>query len=220
MGKKKLLVEGKNDQIVISTLCARHGIWVYNKEKPVEAMGGRGFDFECKNKLSIEKMLNLASISSELKESDLETIGFVMDADDDLEARWRSLANFLIRLGYPVLPAQPDPAGTVVALDETRTLGVWIMPNNRLQGMLEDFVGFLIPEGDSLWLHAKRCVADIAESDRPFGIAVAKANIHTWLAWREEPGTPMGSAISNTLLNSENAEALAFIAWIKRLFGI
>ena len=129
MGKKKLLVEGKNDQIVISTLCARHKIWVYNKEKPVEPPTERGFDFECINKFSIEKMLNLASISSELKESDLETIGFVMDADDNIEARWQSLSNFLIRLGYSILPAQPDSAGTVVALDETRTLGVWVMPD-------------------------------------------------------------------------------------------
>ncbi len=58
------------------------------------------------------------------------------------------------------------------------------------------------------------------EGPLALGNAAAKANIHTWLAWRQEPGTPMGSAISNTLLCSDKTEVLAFIAWLRRLFGL
>ena len=50
MGKKKLLVEGKNDQIVISTLCQHHDIWIYNEGNVVDPPEGKPFAFECKSK--------------------------------------------------------------------------------------------------------------------------------------------------------------------------
>lgn len=47
-----------------------------------------------------------------------------------------------------------------------------------------------------------------------------KAHIHTWLAWQEEPGTPMGLAITKRYLNADAPYVQQLMDWISRLFDI
>ena len=218
MGKKKLLVEGLNDAIVIGTLCKSHGFWVQHKEyrdreKPPEA----SFLFECKNKLSIEQLLDQMDV--EIDESDLDMMGIVVDADTNLAARWQSLSDRLHKCGYLPLPDVPDPQGTIIQRENGPTVGIWVMPDNQINGMLENFIALLIPDGDALWPYAQECVNGIAAEQRPFRSHIAKANIHTWLAWQETPGKPLGSAINARYLRPDAPQALVFIEWIKRLFN-
>jgi hypothetical protein len=57
--------------------------------------------------------------------------------------------------------------------------------------------------------------------DRPFKEKLKKAHVHTWLAWQEEPGTPMGLAITKKYLKNVHSEpCLRFISWIRRLYGL
>ena len=48
----------------------------------------------------------------------------------------------------------------------------------------------------------------------------SKAEIHTWLAWQEEPGTPMGQAITKQYLDTNKELAKKFIGWLDNLFGL
>ena len=48
----------------------------------------------------------------------------------------------------------------------------------------------------------------------------SKALIHTWLAWQQNPGRPMGTAIKAGYLQHDAPIALAFVAWLRRLFEI
>lgn len=92
------------------------------------------------------------------------------------------------------------------------------MPDNKMPGKLENFVELLIPDSDALWPGARAAVATIPESLRPFPIpATIKAEIHTWLAWQEEPGTRMGAAITKRYLQTGGKTADAFFEWIRRL---
>jgi hypothetical protein len=94
------------------------------------------------------------------------------------------------------------------------------MPDNSLPGMLEDFVRMLIPQGDELASEADGVLSTIedkglqryAPQDR------SKAFIHTWLAWQEEPGRPMGAAITRKYLIPDSSQADVFAAWLRRLF--
>lgn len=199
MSKKKLLVEGINDCHVFWNLFEQHAV---------------PETFKVKGKDGVSTLLK--ELKTELRESDLECVGVVLDADADLPARWRSIWDRLKELGYINLPVVPEAGGTIVVTDGLPKVGVWLMPNNQLNGMLEDFIAYLVPSGDKLWDYAQSCVAAI--ENKPFGIHLSKANIHTWLAWQEEPGTPMGSAIKFHYLQADVPEALSFIAWIKRLF--
>ena len=46
----------------------------------------------------------------------------------------------------------------------------------------------------------------------------SKALIHTWLAWQEDPGTPLGLAVTKRYLDGDHALAQQFVQWLLRLF--
>ncbi len=46
----------------------------------------------------------------------------------------------------------------------------------------------------------------------------SKARIHTWLAWQNPPGLPMGTSIKKNLFDTNKELCLLFIEWIKKLF--
>jgi hypothetical protein len=91
--------------------------------------------------------------------------------------------------------------------------------NNTVPGMLEHFIAFLVPQGDVLWEQAKKCLDEIEENRRFPEMHLAKAHIHTWLAWQQEPGTPIGQAITKRYLNAEAPQAQQLVRWINRLFN-
>lgn len=197
-----LLVEGSDDCHVCWNLFERHGV---------------AENFKVKDKEGISKLLDQLDV--ELLASDLETLGIMVDADTNIAARWQSLSHRLQNCGYPPLPAVPDPQGTIIESEGLPKVGIWVMPDNQINGMLEDFIAFLIPADDALWPYAQKCVEDIDPIQRSFGSHVIKANVHTWLAWQEHPGTPLGSAIKYCYLKDNVPQALAFVDWVKRLFA-
>lgn len=161
------------------------------------------------------------ALSAQLKASGLERIGLVVDADTDLQARWLKLCDALASFGYTSLPASPASGGTIVEQTDFPTMGIWVMPDNRLPGSVEDFVGFLRPPGDTLWTRAEEAVAQIPDQERLFKPqATIKARVHTWLAWQEEPGTPMGQAITKQYLKADAPHALQLLDWLRRLFDL
>ncbi len=72
----------------------------------------------------------------------------LLDADVAIESRWEALKNVLHTSGYISIPDVPDVNGTVLFEEGLPKFGAWIMPNNLLSGMLEDFIAFLVPKGD------------------------------------------------------------------------
>ncbi len=168
-----------------------------------------------------DSMFKPKSLSAQLKASGLERIGIVVDADTDLQSRWLKLCDALPRIGYTDLPTAPVPSGTIIEQVNYPTVGIWVMPDNRLPGTLEDFVGFLRPADDTLWTRAGEAVAQIPSQERLFKPQMTiKAHIHTWLAWQEEPGTAMGQAISKRYLDATSSHALLLVDWLRRLFDL
>jgi len=202
--KSLLLVEGKDELHVLSQLLEHHQV---------------PENFRIKNKEGIDNLLETLDV--ELIAGGLERLGVVIDADTAPTSRWRSLCDTFAQAGCP-LPDQADPLGTVVELSG-RTLtrvGVWVMPDNEAEGMLEDFVRSLVPPGDTLLVFAEECVDEVIARDRRFPVSYrSKALIHTWLSWQKEPGTPLGLAIKNHELDAGAAFALPLMGWLRRMFG-
>jgi hypothetical protein len=196
-----LLVEGIDDQHVSWALFEKHAI-----PETFEVIDSKGIDNL------------LIQLPVRFKQSDIKTIGIIIDADANLAARWQQLRDILAIEGV-ALPAVPAANGTIVK--GNKKLGVWIMPNNQINGMLEDFIAFLIPPGDPLLPIANAALTNIEEQHLNKYISAhrSKALIHTWLAWQESPGTPMGSAITKRYLNSDVEIAQSFLNWIIALFG-
>jgi len=139
----------------------------------------------------------------------------------NLLARWNAVSARLREGGYSNVLSVPSAAGLVLDPSSAITprVGLWIMPNNQVQGILEDFLRFLIPQGDSLFQHATSSVQQIPEGRRLFVPQdTRKAEMHTWLAWQAEPGRPYGTAITAGFLNDDCPEADTLIAWLRRLF--
>ena len=204
-GKKILVVEGTDDEHVLKHLCGQRGVGKLDEIKP------QG---------SVEKLLE--NFPVRLKESEIEILGVVLDADTDLTGRWDALTHRLKRAGYTGVPVQPATNGTILCPPANTLLprfGVWVMPDNQSKGILEDFLRFLVPGGSRLFEHVKSSVAAIPESERRFGqLAEPKAIIHTWLAWQQEPGKPLGIAITAKFLDPNVAQVDVLVAWLKQLF--
>jgi len=199
-----LLVEGKDDQFVLKHLTRNHGI-------PEDS-------FKIKPKDGISVLLDTLDV--ELLASDVQRLGIVVDADLDIASRWQSLRNILSSSGYQ-MPDKPEREGIVVSLPGLKTVGVWIMPDNSTAGLLEDFMSWLIPHGDPNWNKAKECVEEIDEDDRRFAPEhLIKAQVHTWLAWQADPGTPLGLAITKRYFDAGSAQAAMLVGWIRRLFEL
>ncbi len=63
------------------------------------------------------------------------------------------------------------------------------------------------------------CIDTIPSAEKKFADAhMAKAQIHTWLAWQENPGLPFGTAITAKFLDADRDQAGILINWLKRLF--
>jgi hypothetical protein len=178
-----LVVEGPDDMHVIKALLQCHN---FEPNFAVEPWKG------------ITNLLD--ELRLRLKRRNFERLGVVVDADSNIASRWASLKGILTNAGYLKVPDHPDPAGTVVEFEDYPRVGIWLMPDNVLPGMLEDYVTLLIPEGNALFGRVKKCVDEIPDDERlcPHN---AKVYIHTWLAWQKHPGTPLGLAITSDYLN-------------------
>jgi len=175
MGNRVLLVEGNDDEYVVRNLCAAHGREVdFAIEKTEQGSEGSG----------VENLL--AQIPVRLKSSELERLAILVDADQDASRRWQQIRDRVRRAGFPDVPDAPERNGTVVELNDgfrTIRLGVWIMPDNTLPGMLENFAAFLVPEDERMMPHVDRFLDGIPEEERLFAeIHRPKAAIHAYLA--------------------------------------
>lgn len=196
-----LLVEGKNDL---------HVFWnIFEKHSVKQSFTAKGKDGD-----GIYK-----SIPIYLK-TDVSTIGVVIDADENINAKWDKLKNIFEVAAYDI-PEDPIQTGTVIKKNDHPTIGIWIMPDNNANGMLEDFVKQLVPNDDLLMAYVEESLGKIETVgvNKYKAIHKSKARIHTWLAWQETPGTPMGLAIKKTFLDTNNELCLKFVDWINDLFN-
>ena len=195
-----LLVEGPDDAQVFFHLLQHYGLQ-------------RQINIE--NKAGIHRLLE--QLDTELERSGLGRLGIIVDADTDIRTRWQSLRDKLIRCGYNNMPVDPQPQGTIVKQEERPIVGIWLMPDNTIPGMLENFISSLVPPDDLLWPMANTIVQQVIVKDRRFpATQTIKAHLHTWLAWQEEPGKPMGQAITKHYFDANALSAQLMINWLRR----
>lgn len=206
MGRNILLVEGNNDAHVMMHVCGNRGVPKLDCVRP------HG---------DVESLLEAFPVQLKASQEG-DVVGVVVDADERIDARWRSVHDIFVSAGYENVPEEPFPDGTILDAPWGTLLpraGVWLMPDNRTNGILEDFLSFLVPFPSPLFEHVTKSVAAIPEPDRLFRPkAEPKAIIHTWLAWQKEPGMPLGKAISAKFLDASVTQVDVLVEWLTRLF--
>jgi len=117
----------------------------------------------------------------------LMALAVTRDADDNASDAFQRVRDTLRQLRFPT----PDASGRFA--DGSVRAGVFILPDGRNPGMLEDVCLTAIqsyPEQLCVETYFK-CVADVAhrQSNNP-----SKARVHAWLASQPEPDKRLGEA--------------------------
>ena len=205
-----LIVEGQEDKRVIPELMKGNVIFGGEKKEEwiVEIKVCGGYD-----------KINTRYISTPLKTS--KALGLIVDADNDLNARWQSIRNACLP-SIPNLPEKLPEDGLICDTPMGIKFGVWIMPDNQTTGMLETFLRYLIPdEGEELWEYAQAVTQEAKNKGAKFiDNHLDKANIYTWLAWQDPPGRQLHLAVKKKILNPNHPKAQTFVSWFKRLYDL
>lgn len=208
--KKVLLVEGADDVQTILGL-----LDVYKIEKGFEII-------PCNGKDNMMPMFD-----SVLKNpSAYSVIGVVLDADENAESRWQQVRDRLTKTGFYLCRKMPlDNQGMIVEGIDTNVfpkVGIWIMPDNRYCGTLENFLLDMIDKEDELLGKVEDVLTDIEtlKIKRYRDIDRNKAKVHTFLSWEKKPGKSLRTEIVSRVLNPKTDTATNFINWLKRLYSI
>jgi hypothetical protein len=198
----RLLVEGPDDLHLIKNLSREHGL-NFAERSEIHDCGG------------VAALLGEV-LPAHLRAGSYDALAVIVDADENVASRWQAIRHHLITAGYDA-PANPQASGLVLR-DRRPAVGVWIMPDNTLPGTLETFAERLIPASDELWPMARATVAGIPAASQRFTAAhTRKAEIHTYLAWQQDPGTPLGLAVTKRYFDAHTSAATEFVDWLRRL---
>lgn len=204
-----IFVEGSDDEHAILHLVMRHGFTdtTLSPFPQIEALGGK------------EGVLE--AIEAAVSAGRDRTLAFVLDADDSPGSTWQAVTARLRRVDVSV-PDEIPEGGFVGASGRFRTrVGVWIMPDNRRTGELEDFLEVLVDGANPLLPHAQEATNGAKALGAAFPDAkTSKAVLHAWLAWQENPGRPYEIAIKSGYLRHDSAAAKRFVAWFRELFAL
>lgn len=211
--KPILYVEGANDCFSIINLMMADGIsWVKGSE-PVQ--------IESKN--SVSALLEAMSVAVKTALKNRQTIGFVLDIDDNVEGRWASVMSRLENGGMVTSGVTPDRDGLILTSGDVR-IGVWLMPDNvSPKGRLEDFLATLIPHDDKHYDLSKKYVSEAGRLSAPKtfrSIDADKAELSAYLAVKDPPGITYGNAIKAQIFKAPSDAARRFVAWFRKLYGL
>lgn len=198
-----LLVEGPNDCHVTLALCKYHNV--------PESFG----IYACGSDEAVLRRLN-ALVA---RENPPDIIGIMLDADQNgVLSRWNSIKHKLSNYNYNI-PNNPNTDGTIIEpIESLPKIGVWLMPDNVNNGLLEDFCLKMIDT--SVLESIDKCIelaetlkcTTFKEDHRP------KARTHAYLALQDEPGKPLGQSITAQVLKPTNPLSNLFIAWLNKVF--
>lgn len=212
----RLLVEGKDEQFLMPQLLERLGLvwgeWNQRSLWPAEIVELGGID----------QLLSKDTISTELKTPNLERLGIIVDADENIFGRWQRIRD---EAGKVVsnIPDQIDPNGFVIHNPNEIRFGVWIMPDNINRGMLESFLlSTCLNINTNPMRYVQNYCDNVPRQEHSDFYKSAthrdKAIIHSWLAVQDPPGQQMHTAILAKTLQPNSATARPFLEWFCRLF--
>ena len=182
-----LLVEGKEERLVVSHFMDRHIVWGDTPEEWV---------VEIKTHEGVDDLLEPGNIEAESKRPGLKSLGILIDADDQFASRWLRLRDRCLRVAAD-FPVELPSEGLIHQNEHGLRIGVWVMPDNGSRGMLETFLGSSVAaELAPLWAFAQDSCTQSRDHGAPYvDLHYDKACIYTLLAWLEPPGRSLNVSI-------------------------
>ncbi|MFC1642779.1 DUF3226 domain-containing protein [Myxococcota bacterium] len=205
-----LLVEGKDELRLLPELLELAGIPWPKGEEPVHIKEHDGVD----------SILAAGLIEAELKATGLKALGILVDADGDARQRWEQV-RARVAQSFPSFPKDLDPQGAVYAGPSAPRVGVWVMPDNVRQGMLETMLLELRTGDQRLAQYAHDATVHAREKGACYReVHREKAELHVWLAWQDPPGLQIHMGVKAGLLAPNSQVTSGFVAWFRSLFEV
>ncbi len=219
-----LLVEGNTDRDFFDMLCNTLAISPRIQVAPPKDLGGR---YNTKQgALNYLKTILLP----QLNDGGIERLAIVVDADY-AESHGLGAVGTLNQIKEIVEPFGfnlPENESYLNGFcfknsDGLLDFGVWIMPNNKEDGMLEDWIKSCIAQSEQeLFHHAEKTVADLSnhglQKFKP--IHITKTQVATWLAWQNLPKYSVDRVLDkNDPLVDKNSTLYQNLAnWLKNIY--
>lgn len=213
-----LLVEGEADQGFFIEVCRQLKLHPDIKIAPPKERGG-----ERNSKQGVYNLLGKEL--KQLADGRIRHLAAVVDADyssvNPPDGFDNTLAKFTeIVAPYDFVLKKDYEFGGLIFENNNglADFGVWIMPNNQHEGMLEDFIKSGITSSEQgLFDRAAQSVATIAEPKfKPHHLT--KAEIATWLAWQKDPGHGLYMSVKDTLLDQNSELFQQLSAWLRHIY--
>ena len=215
-----LLVEGQDDKHLVWQICRRepslfsthragYEMWVTLLQQPTT--------FLISEKGNRSELLK--SIRQEIVVRGRKAVGILVDADSSIATSWTDVWREIANIGIQQ-PASLNPSGTIVpATIHQPCVGVWLMPDNQVNGELEDFAVRMVPSNNQVWPLSSNYIQQIPAQHQRFSqTKVDKAILYAWLAAMHEPGRP-GAAVGVGELDINGQLCQEFVAWLTKLFS-
>ena len=218
MPDKLLLVEGKFDKYVIDELLRQMPNEV--GEITIEPFRKKDDDGLKPDEEGISILLKSLPVTIRATFPN-HILGVIVDADIHEAGRWQRIRQILVDAGYEDIP-DFFPTGLILPTNDVLPrFGLWIMPDNKEEGIIEDFVRQLIHDEDKLQPEIDLVLDLIRDKGLQLFTEVhrPKAFIRTWLAWQERPEMSFGVAVSKKVLTTNAELCLRFVSWLNRLFN-
>lgn len=226
MKKNILLVEGSNDKAFFERLCNKHGLkYIVQVSNPVDFVSSSQGGFNSKQGVinSLKTLLPLL----EDDDSAINKVAIILDADitGNNNGGFSSTINQIeVKAGEFKYNKHShcNPGIELKHSDKNMpALGVWVMPDNKSDGTIENWIKDNIIESERrLFEHACNVVSNLPIT-KFSGSSVAKAELATWLSWQNQPGRTVAYTLKdgNELIDVNDVKYLGLVDWLTKFFN-
>jgi hypothetical protein len=216
MADRKLLVEGEADRSFLKEVCKTLGLHTSVTVAPPKDVGG--------SHNTKEGVFNhLPILLNQLGDAQITRLAVVVDADSEDNGGGYNRAidrvtEIVKSYGF-TLRTNPDGGVLFQHDDGLADFGLWVMPNNYDEGMLEDWIKSCVHSNEhKLFTHAKEVVGELSlPKFKP--IHRSKAEVATWLAWQKQPGHGLYRAIEDQLIDMDSKLFLELKDWLTHIYS-
>ncbi|MEN9898791.1 MAG: hypothetical protein RLZZ66_2440 [Pseudomonadota bacterium] len=218
MSKNILLVEGDTDKIFFDEFLKTLNLTVQVKVGLPRDLGGTH-----NSKGGICNLLPdlIAQLSDE--DAVLKKLAIIVDADSlphsNCQKTIERISKIIESFEY-MLVVEKSNGFFYKNSDGLPSIGLWIMPDNENEGMLEDWIKASIHPNEQILLTQVKTVIDSLDPKKFKPIHRSKAEVATWLAWQEQPGHGLYWAAhsKNNLLDAGSSPYAELVDWLKRVY--
>ncbi|MBL9100349.1 MAG: hypothetical protein JNL82_05300 [Myxococcales bacterium] len=213
-----LLVEGESDRLFFEAVRDRMDLRTAVQVTPPRDVGG---DHNSKEGL----LKHLPVLLNQLYDGLLKRLAVVIDADFVANSALgfvrtsERLEKLLNEAGFTRANRAPQHRGQIFQhTDGLADLGVWIMPNNRDDGALEDFLHDCVSPSERALYERAQATVHALPTPKFRSTARVKAEMSTWLAWQPHPGRGVHQALRDGLFALDCPAYAGLAEWLRHIY--